>query len=89
MKIEEKNTRKKLLGEVAVYGLLSMIYASLFFFGALYPRYGFSTACMEEETEEGATTEKGTETEDEGLGDAENKDVVYKSFFLECLKEWF
>lgn len=88
MKIEEKNTRKKLLGEAAIYGLLSMIYASLFFFGALYPRYGLSTACIEEETEEGAA-EEGSETEYEGSEDAENKDVVYKSFFLEYLKEWF
>lgn len=80
MKIEEKNTRKKLLGEAAIYGVLSMIYASLFFFGALYPRYGLSTACIEEETEEGAA-EADEEPEDE--------EVVYKSFFLERLKEWF
>ena len=80
MKIEGKNTRKKLLGEAAIYGLLSMIYASLFFFGALYPRYGLSTACIEDETEEG-TAEADEEPEDE--------EVVYKSFFLERLKEWF
>lgn len=80
MKIEEKNMRKKLLGEAAVYGLLSGIYASLFFFGALYPQYGLSTACIEEETEEEA---------EEGDGEQEDKEVVYKSFFLERLKEWF
>lgn len=68
MKIE-RNLRKKLLGEAAIYGLLSVIYGSLFFFGALYPRYGLSAACVEESTED--------------------EEVVYKSFFLECLKEWF
>lgn len=92
-----KNLKKRLLGEAAIYGLLSAIYGSLFFFGALYPRYGFSAACVEESAEDGTEEDKTDrktgikrENKTEGKGeDSENGEVVYKSLFLECLKEWF
>ena len=93
-----KNLKKRLLGEAAIYGLLSVIYGSLFFFGALYPRYGLSAACVEESAEDDGTEEDGMdgktgikrENKTEGKGeDSENGEIVYKSFFLECLKEWF
>lgn len=86
MNTEQKNRKGKLLAEAAIYGLLSMIYGSLFFFGALYPQYGFSTACIEEEENEGE--EMGEEKEEEEK-DPENREIVYKSFFLERLREWF
>lgn len=86
MNTEPKNRKGKLLAEAAIYGLLSMIYGSLFFFGALYPQYGFSTACIEEEETEGEET--GEEKEEE-VEAQEDREIVYKSFFLERLREWF
>lgn len=86
MNTEQKNRKGKLLAEATIYGLLSMIYGSLFFFGALYPQYGFSPACIEEEENEGE--EMGEEKEEEEK-DPENREIVYKSFFLERLREWF
>lgn len=97
MYTEQKNRKRKLLAETAIYGLLSMIYGSLFFFGALYPQYGFASACMEEE-EEGKEAEKDTkdgnqekeDSRDENLenGDTKVQKIIYKSFLLERMKEW-
>lgn len=69
---------KKSVMEIAVYGLIGAIYTSLFFFGALYPQFGFSSAGIGyEKSEESLQDENGTEQE-----------IVYKSLFLERLKEW-
>lgn len=85
----------KLLRETAVYGMLAVIYTSLFFFGALYPQFGLpsqSIACESETEEEDSVedTEKsalrGEETESPDADEEET--VVYKSLFLERLKEW-
>lgn len=68
--------RKRILGEAALYGLLGTVYASLFFFGALYPQFGIpsqSIICESETDEEKTDGEK----------------VVYKSLLMERLKEWF
>lgn len=68
--------RKRILGEAALYGLLGTVYASLFFFGALYPQFGIpsqSIVCESETDEEKTDGEK----------------VVYKSLLMERLKEWF
>lgn len=101
MKINEKTTKSRLLKETVLYGLLSLIYGSLFFFGALYPRYGYDTACiretdeeeMQEETgeqkEQGLQEESGPQEADVQDGTATTGEVRYKSLFLECLKEWF
>lgn len=70
--------RKRILGEAAIYGLLGMIYASLFFFGALYPQFGIPSQSIVRETE----TDEDEETTD-------GKKVVYKSLLAERLKEWF
>lgn len=67
-------TKIRLAIQTAVYGILAAIYMSLFFFGALYPEFGLPSNSIVEETEE----EEGSE-----------KEVVYKSFLLERLKEWF
>lgn len=85
----------KLLLETAIYGMLAVIYTSLFFFGALYPQFGLpsqSIACESETEEEDSVedTEKsalrGEETESPDADEEET--VVYKSLFLERLKEW-
>lgn len=74
--------RKRILEETAFYGLLGMIYASLFFFGALYPQFGIPSQSIVRETEtdgdEGTTEEK-----------TDGEKVVYKSLLAERLKEWF
>lgn len=74
--------KKRILGEAAFYGLLGMIYASLFFFGALYPQFGIPSQCIVRETE--TDEEEGT-TEEKTAGEK----VVYKSLLAERLKEWF
>ncbi len=70
--------RKRILGEAAFYGMLGMIYASLFFFGALYPQFGIPSQSIVRETE----TDEDEETTD-------GEKVVYKSLLVERLKEWF
>ncbi|MBP3458800.1 MAG: hypothetical protein J6K58_06295 [Lachnospiraceae bacterium] len=87
----------KLLLETAVYGMLAVIYTSLFFFGALYPQFGLpsqSIACESETEEEEEDSVKDTEKsalrgeETESPDADEEETVVYKSLFLERLKEW-
>lgn len=73
--------RKRILGEAALYGLLGTVYASLFFFGALYPQFGIPSQSIvcESETDEEEMDEEKTDGEK----------VVYKSLLMERLKEWF
>lgn len=71
----------KLLLETALYGLLTAIYASLFFFGALYPQFGIPSQSISCETEE-------EETETADTDEEETETIVYKSLFLERLKGW-
>lgn len=59
--------------EILVYGMLTVTYASLFFFGALYPGYGIPSQSIEY-------------VKDDGIADDE--EVQYKSFLWEQLKEW-
>lgn len=92
--------RGRLIAETAVYGLMAAIYTSLFFFGALYPKYGLppqsivydeteETAEQKESDAEGAA-ETGKKTEStEGEDAAAEETVVYKSLILERIKEWF
>lgn len=77
----EKN-RMRILGEAAVYGLLGMIYASLFFFGALYPQFGIPSQSIVYEME---TEEVGELTDRKNGGEK----IVYKSLLVERIKEWF
>lgn len=70
-------TKAKLAIQTAVYGILAAVYMSLFFFGALYPEFGLPSNSIVAETDE-----------DDALEETE-KVVVYKSFLLERLKEWF
>lgn len=74
---EAADTRRgRLMKETIVYGLMAAIYTSLFFFGALYPKYGLpQQSVVYDEREE--DTEETEET------------VVYKSLILERIKEWF
>jgi hypothetical protein len=68
---------KRDVTEAAIYGLLGMIYTSLFFFGAFYPQYGLprqSAICQ---------------SRNEQMADEEEEEVVCKSLLLERLKEWF
>lgn len=74
--------RKRILGEAAFYGMLGMIYASLFFFGALYPQFGIPSQSIVRETE----TDEDEETTEEKT---DEEKVVYKSLLVERLKEWF
>lgn len=64
---EKVNIRKRLLLETAIYGLLTAVYTSMFFFGALYPGYGIPSEAVErqqETTEEAASrTDKTKETD--------------------------
>lgn len=64
---EKVNIRKRLLLETAIYGLLTAVYTSMFFFGALYPDYGIPSQAVErqqETTEEAASrTDKTKETD--------------------------
>lgn len=85
----------KILLETAIYGMLAVIYTSLFFFGALYPQFGLpsqSIACESETEEEdsvkdtGESALSGEKTESPDADEEET--VVYKSLFLERLKEW-
>lgn len=102
-----RSRRGKLLLETAVYGMLTAIYTSLFFFGALYPQFGIpaqSISCEEEEE----TTKEETKKEEKDITEEEEAEritaaeektedpdadeeaaIVYKSLFLERLKEWF
>lgn len=73
--------KKRILEEAALYGLLGTVYASLFFFGALYPQFGIPSQSIVCESE---TDDEETEAEN-----AEEEKVVYKSLFMERLKEWF
>lgn len=70
-------TKIRLAIQTAVYGILAAIYMSLFFFGALYPEFGLPSNSIVSEADE-----------DDALEETE-KVVVYKSFLLERLKEWF
>lgn len=81
-----KSRKGKLLLETALYGLLATIYTSLFFFGALYPQFGIPSQSISCEAKEGESAE---ETENPGTDEEETETVVYKSLFLERLKEWF
>lgn len=72
-------TKIRLAIQTAVYGILAAIYMSLFFFGALYPEFGLPSNSIVTEADEDED-EESEETE---------KVVVYKSFLLERLKEWF
>lgn len=59
--------------EILVYGMLTVTYMSLFFFGALYPGYGIPAQSIE------------YVIDGENSG---NDEVQYKSFLWEQLKEW-
>ena len=48
-----ESRRKELIGEAAVYGMMAVIYSALFFFGALYPRYGIPPRSIRYEEESG------------------------------------
>lgn len=93
---EKVNIRKRLLLETAIYGLLTAVYTSMFFFGALYPEYGIPSEAVErqqETTEEAASrTDKAEEAdraEETDKTEKAEEEIVYKSLLLEKLKEWF
>lgn len=46
--------RKQLFMELAVYGMLTAVYTSMFFFGALYPVYGIPRQAVEKQQTEAA-----------------------------------
>lgn len=76
---------KRLAAEAAVYGIVSAVYASMFF-GALYPKYGLPAQSV-------VTAEKSDEADqqvDDMEATATNKEkVAYKSLIFERIKEWF
>lgn len=75
----------KLVGETIVYGFLAAIYTSLFFFGALYPKYGLPSQSIMYEGQE----ESGKHETPEEFDRDSTEEIVYKSLILERIKEWF
>lgn len=67
--------------EIAAYGMMTLAYGALFFFGALYPDYGIprQSICYEEEVLK----------ESEASDDLEQDEVQFKCLLWEELKEWF
>lgn len=74
-----KTIRRKVRLESLIYGLIGSIYATMFFFGALYPGYGIPTQSIVSEDED---------PEKEKEKDAE-EDITYECLLLETIKEWF
>lgn len=72
---------KHIITKLCLYGTLSIVYTSAFFFGALYPQFGIPEGAVvyqeNEKTDEAA--EKAVTSKDEA-------EVVYKSYFLEKIK---
>lgn len=68
--------KTKWFAEILVYGMLTVTYTSMFFFGALYPGYGIpSQSIVYEEDGDGISPD--------------DVEVQYKSLLWEQLKEWF
>ena len=91
---------KKCLREILLYGILSIMYGSVFFFGALYPDYGVPRESIRYENMEGherenaasringKLKEKHTDKEKADKEKAESQEQVeYKSLLLEKVKE--
>lgn len=79
---------KKAILELFSLGLMSSLFAMAFFFGLLYPEYGMAKGTYQI-LDETLIDEEAIDLEDLDpmkLKDIPREKIVYRSYFLKCLK---